>query len=339
MLELHANVYALPPGACEGPVVSLRELSLPTLRSESGGPPAFLATLPVTFEEMQAALFELERSDCEPDGFFLVTGHEGDKFWRLNGHMHEYEGQMHRVELHGECPAATLDDVLRAMGWPAAELVFELVKEGVTLREREFRAWADTNRIDTTRLANIDSSQSAEVDTRAPASRVVSTRSTHLTAWHITFGTYGARLHGDERPTVHRSRNQLGQAFEPEDMSRKFAQKSHLVGGAVQLFPEQSVFIEATLPTICERGGWMLHACAAGIDHVHVVVGVPEDVHGERVQQWMKRWLSEALNQKWPKEPHPRWWTKGGSNKAIKDEAYLKNAIAYVVRQRATPLD
>jgi hypothetical protein len=143
MLELHANVYALPHGAIVGPEVTLRGLSLPTLCSEAGGPPAFLATLPVTFEEMQASLLELPRSDCEPDGFFLITGHEDGKFWRLNGHMHEYEGQMHRVELHGECPAATLDDVLRTMGWPDVELVFELVKEGVTLREEEFRKYAE----------------------------------------------------------------------------------------------------------------------------------------------------------------------------------------------------
>jgi hypothetical protein len=153
MLELHANVYALPPDACEGLAAFLRGHNLLTVRDASGGPPALLATLPVTFETMQAALFELERSDCEPDGFFLITGHEDGKFWRLNGHMHEYEGQMHRIELNGECPAATLDNVLRTMGWPNVELVFELVKEGVTLREQEFRKWADTNRVDTTRLA------------------------------------------------------------------------------------------------------------------------------------------------------------------------------------------
>ena len=330
MLELHANVYAFPEGATDGPEVSLRGMSLPTLRGDSGGPPTFLATLPVTFEEMQASLLDLERSDCEPDGFFLITGREGDKFWRLNGHMHEYDSQMHRVELHGECSAATLDSVLRTMGWPDVELVFELVKEGVTLREKEFRKWADTNRVDRTRLT--------EAGTRDTASRVVSTRSTHLTAWHITFGTYGARLHGDSRPTVHRSRNQLGQAFEPEDKTRKSSQKSHLFGGPVRFTPEQQAFVEATLPAICERGGWQLHACAAGVDHVHVVVGAAADVHGERVQQWMKRWLSDALNKQWPDTTHPRWWTKGGSNKAIKEEAYLKNAIAYVVRQRATPL-
>lgn len=117
---------------------------MPTLRNEHGGPPVFLATLPVSFEDMQAALLELERSDCEPDGFFLITGHEEGVFWRLNGHMHEYAGQMHRIELNGACPAATLDSVLRTMGWPDAELVFELVKEGVTLREEAFRSYTQS---------------------------------------------------------------------------------------------------------------------------------------------------------------------------------------------------
>ncbi|NLG42978.1 MAG: hypothetical protein GX547_07015 [Phycisphaerae bacterium] len=32
-------------------------------------------------------------------------------------------------------------------------------------------------------------------------------------AYHITFGTYGMRLHGDERETVHRRRNQFGEPF------------------------------------------------------------------------------------------------------------------------------
>ncbi|TWT99337.1 hypothetical protein Pla108_02740 [Botrimarina colliarenosi] len=144
MLKLHANVYAAPATTVAGDPVTLRGHALPTLRSEAGGPPAFLAALPMTFEAMQSRLMELPRCDCEPDGFFLVTGREEGVFWRLNGHMHEYDGQMHRVELNGECPAAALDAVLQTMGWPEAKLVFELVKEGVTLAEQDFRKWAES---------------------------------------------------------------------------------------------------------------------------------------------------------------------------------------------------
>ncbi|MEM1303989.1 MAG: hypothetical protein AAGG46_03795, partial [Planctomycetota bacterium] len=147
LLRLHANAYACPPGTTAGPPVTLRGLSLPTIVAESGGPPRFLATMPVTFEAMQQRVVELPRSDIEPDGFFLITGGSGDGFWRLNGHMHEYappggDPMMHRVELNGECPPASLDAVLRSMGWPECPLAFELVQEAVTLDEPAFRRWA-----------------------------------------------------------------------------------------------------------------------------------------------------------------------------------------------------
>lgn len=142
LCRIHANVFARPSGAVAGPVVTLRGVELPTLAGPEGGPPVFDATLPATFEQMQAALLKLPRSDCEPDGFFLVTGGQGRDFWRLNGHMFEFNRSMHRVELNGECPEETLDGVLHAMGWQGVELVFELVQEGVTLTEQAFRAWA-----------------------------------------------------------------------------------------------------------------------------------------------------------------------------------------------------
>lgn len=149
MLSLQANVYALPASAIAGPRRTIRGQELPTLAGESGGPPLFLEVLPVTFETMQQQLMEMPRCDCEPDGFFLLTGNTEDgTFWRLNGHMQEYqpegtdEPRMHRTELSGECPDGFLDMVLRTMGWPEAELAFELVQEGATLREEDFRRYA-----------------------------------------------------------------------------------------------------------------------------------------------------------------------------------------------------
>ena len=150
MLSLHANVYARPSTAIvEGPRRTLRGVELPTFTGPACGPPPFLDVLPVSFEEVQQGLLALPRCDCEPDGFFLVTGHTADgAFWRLNGHMQEHQPEgadqpsMHRIELNGECPEETLDAVLRTMGWPEAELVFELVQEGVTLDEASMRSYA-----------------------------------------------------------------------------------------------------------------------------------------------------------------------------------------------------
>lgn len=141
MLRLHANLYAAPAVSVVGPSATLRGLALPTLRGEDGGPPRFLEPLGETFEGAQAALAALPRCDCEPDGFFLLTGHEGERFWRLNGHMSEYEERLHRVELNGECPEAALATTLGCLGADAAA-VFELVAEGVTLSRDDFLRYA-----------------------------------------------------------------------------------------------------------------------------------------------------------------------------------------------------
>ncbi|TWT47707.1 hypothetical protein [Botrimarina hoheduenensis] len=149
LLAFHVNVYQLPESAVAGPIRPLRGAERRTMTGPNGGPPLFLATMPATFDQMQLRLAELPQCDCEPDGFFLLTGRTSDGyFWRLSGHMQEYlpeesaTPRMHRVELNGECPAGFLDMVLRTMGWPDATLAFELVQEGVTLGEDDFRRYA-----------------------------------------------------------------------------------------------------------------------------------------------------------------------------------------------------
>ena len=56
----------------------------------------------------------------------------------------------------------------------------------------------------------------------------------------------------------------------------------------------------------------------------------------------MKRWLTQAMNERWvPGSGRPgslecgaRGWAAQGSNKAIKDVAYLNNAYRYIAPQR-----
>ncbi len=144
MLRFHTNILASPPAAIEGPVVELRGLLLPTLVGPVGGPPVFANPLPITFEGCQAALLKLPRLDAEPDGYFVLAGEAEGLRWQVDGHLFESDNAMHRVEVHGVCPTETFDAVLSALGWPASPLLFQLVQEGVVLREAEFRLWAQS---------------------------------------------------------------------------------------------------------------------------------------------------------------------------------------------------
>ncbi len=146
-----------------------------------------------------------------------------------------------------------------------------------------------------------------------------------MTTWHITWGTYGSRLHGSDRPTVDRKRNRRGQPFvEPTEV--------------VYLTLDQRCHIESVIPEICKRGGWTYRIAAAGpeCDHVHVLCDIDPKTHGKDARKWMKRWLSESLNHHWPRVDDQRWWAQGGSTRPVKEKSYLNNVYEYLKTQRAT---
>jgi REP element-mobilizing transposase RayT len=157
------------------------------------------------------------------------------------------------------------------------------------------------------------------------------------TAWHITFGTYGTRLHGSDRPTVDKKHNQIGGPFLPRDKNREASSRARMSLPARYLTIEQRCFAEAELPRICERGRWRYRICAAGSDHIHLLCDVLPDIHGEKVRRLLKRWLGQALSQRWELPRGATWWAEEGSNKAIGDEMYLNNCFRYIAEQRTTP--
>jgi REP element-mobilizing transposase RayT len=152
-------------------------------------------------------------------------------------------------------------------------------------------------------------------------------------AYHITFGTYGTRLHGDPRGTVDRSHNQPGEPIVGADLTRWEREHAKLRFEPVLMTPEQMRFAEDQLPAICTRGGWTLHTAAAGPDHVHTLLTAAAD--GEAVRKWLKRWLGEAMSASWRLAPGATWWAECGSVKWVWDERYFARVFDYVRDQRA----
>ena len=82
-------------------------------------------------------------------------------------------------------------------------------------------------------------------------------------AYHITFGTYGTRLHGDPRGTVERHYNQYGTPIVEADPWKQKFERNWMVAAPVVLTNPQREFIEQEMPNICERGDWECRICAA----------------------------------------------------------------------------
>ena len=131
MLTFHVNIYARPSGLA-------RALDSAGALQWTDAQRVFDAFLSVSFETAVAALASLPRVDVEPDGFFIFSGEGDEGPWHVSGHLFDFGDRLHRVALHGQCPAAELDALLKCFALNDAELVFELVRQGVVLDRRGF---------------------------------------------------------------------------------------------------------------------------------------------------------------------------------------------------------
>lgn len=154
-------------------------------------------------------------------------------------------------------------------------------------------------------------------------------------AYHITFGTYGTRLHGDVRGTVTRDQNRFGEPVVGHDEIWQRLERSQLKFPPVVLSADQCREIENRIPGICEHGGWEYQISAGQPDHVYALLTTTSD--GKRVRMWLKRWLGEALSERWPLETGRTWWAEGGSVKQVWEDDYFANVFEYIRLQRSTP--
>lgn len=152
--------------------------------------------------------------------------------------------------------------------------------------------------------------------------------------YFFTWGTYGARLHGDPRGTIARTHNEYGDPIVEGDQELWDQMNTNLKYDPIYLTREQMRYIESLVPSICERGHWNYHIDAAGPDHVHVVLTSEHDP--KTIRKLLKRWIGQELSARWQLDPGRTWWAEGGSIRWLKDESYLSNATNYVRRQRAT---
>lgn len=122
-----------------GPAIKLAGQSLETLEV-----PASSQSIPfsVTFEDVADSLAAWPRMFVEPDGAILWTGDDTQGRWQVDGNLYDRAGRLVYVDLVGVCPAAEFDQLLAALRWPAASVMFQLKREGVWLDEAAFRAWA-----------------------------------------------------------------------------------------------------------------------------------------------------------------------------------------------------
>jgi REP element-mobilizing transposase RayT len=147
--------------------------------------------------------------------------------------------------------------------------------------------------------------------------------------YHITWGTYGVRLHGSRKPHVDREHNEYGAPLAPTDPEREAEAKARLRSDPVRLTIEQREIVEHAVREVARKYDWTIHAIAPRSDHVHVVLTACRE--GEQLRDAQKSVATRALNMRFGTRT---WWAEKGSAKYLWERSYFENAIAYVNNQR-----
>ncbi|TWT38481.1 hypothetical protein [Blastopirellula retiformator] len=91
---------------------------------------------PVSFEQVEAIWSDWPRMFFEPDGSFVWVAE--DQSWQLDGVVYDRDDRVLRVDLTGDYRAAPLEQLVRTLGWPDAQLRVEQVQAGKFVELADF---------------------------------------------------------------------------------------------------------------------------------------------------------------------------------------------------------
>lgn len=157
-----------------------------------------------------------------------------------------------------------------------------------------------------------------------------------VAAYFLTFGTYGSRLHGDERGSwrrqdgwsdVSRPRNPVLAEFESRE----------LMHSPVRITPRMREVIERAVVEVCTHRGWMLLALNVRLEHIHAVV-VAEGFTPERVVNDFKAYSTRRMRESGLVEIRARLWARHASTNYLFDEDDVAMAVDYTLNQQGARL-
>ncbi len=150
-------------------------------------------------------------------------------------------------------------------------------------------------------------------------------------AYFITFSTYGARLHGDERGSVDRNHNIAGAPLLPADAELQRNRNALMTDPEYRLENPERETVVASVLQHAEFRGWSLLAVHVRTTHVHIVVR--GDTTPERMMTEFKAYATRALDRQagGAKRKH---WARHGSTRWLNTEESVRCTIEYTVDEQ-----
>ena len=156
-------------------------------------------------------------------------------------------------------------------------------------------------------------------------------------AYLITFRSYGTWLHGDERGSVNRFRNQYKSPRLPPEKNWVEKNTQRLTREIVVLDAAQRSCVEAAARETCEIRGWHLYAINVRTNQVHLVASAGAK-RPEIVLNAFKANATRSMREGgcWQSPMSP--WADKGSKRYLWNEQSLARAIDYVINGQGDEL-
>jgi REP element-mobilizing transposase RayT len=153
----------------------------------------------------------------------------------------------------------------------------------------------------------------------------------------ITFRCYTTWLHGDERGSIDRTRNQYKSPYIAPNGKWLQYNADRLKHQSVVLDSLQRDCVEQAIKETCTYRDWFLRAVNVRTNHVHVVVSIGT-VKLELALNALKSNATRQMRQElyWPQQHSP--WADRGSTKYLWNERSIGRAIDYVLNGQGGPL-
>ena len=149
-------------------------------------------------------------------------------------------------------------------------------------------------------------------------------------AYLITFRSHGTWLHGDERGSVNRFRNQYKSHRLPPEKKWVETNTQRLKGEIVILDAAQRSCVEEAVQETCRIRRWDLEAINVRTNHVHTVVSIG----AKKPEMALNAFKANATRKMreagcWQSERSP--WADKGSKRYLWNEQSVARAIEYVL--------
>ncbi len=156
-------------------------------------------------------------------------------------------------------------------------------------------------------------------------------------AYLITFRCYGTWLHGDERGSIDRVRNQFKSPYIQPNAKWQQHNLSTLKSPLVVLNLSRRKSVEMAIRETCRIREWILRAINVRTNHVHVVASIG----ARKVEHALNAFKANATRQMrsdacWQQQHSP--WADKGSNRHLWNERSVERAIDYVVNGQGDKL-